>query len=227
MFDLFWANTATNVLFLTSTVERTTLYTYYSYSNETCGSPQTVTYNYYWHHREADKEVEEGNSTPIGFQFDLPLFPLKCNNLFYCPVNVATFQIPPFMILKQLDNGSTYFDGIEGIVVRVLSQRLRFTPILVLPDDEERWGSCNSQKTNCTGSLKLVNTFNIAMSICFFYHNFYYSFDFFSCSAAEPTLPLACTAPTRTVAMMVYKIRWPISWRRWFLECHAAVPWPT
>lgn len=64
------------------------------------------------------------------------------------------------MILSQreTENGTneTYFDGIEGIVVRVLSQRLHFTPILVLPEDKERWGSCDKEMVNCNGSLKLV-----------------------------------------------------------------------
>lgn len=179
IFEAFWADSATNVLFLTSDEERTTLYTYTAYSNESCGTPQTVAHNYYWHMNqggnkevpgstalEDKKESKKKESPRIGFEFNRPFFPHKCSNLFNCPIRVATFPFPPFMHLSQRprkDNENiteTYFDGIEGIVVRVLSQRLHFTPILVLPEDEERWGSCNDQQENCTGALKLVGYFD-------------------------------------------------------------------
>lgn len=168
VFSAFWADSATNVLLLTSDEQRTTLYTYFVFSNDTCGSPQTVAYNYYWHKQQQFSEEEEKNGARgndaegdkgslTGFQFNRPLFPKKCHNLFNCSIKVATFQLPPFMILTQQNNGTqTYFDGIEGIVVRVLSQRLHFHPVLTMPDDEERWGVCNDDRTNCTGVLKLV-----------------------------------------------------------------------
>lgn len=159
IFSAFWADSATNILFLTSDEHRTTLYTYIVYSNESCGSPITVAHNYFWHTGDNNTNtLEEGFNT--GFEFDRPFFPKKCANLFNCPINVGTFEFPPFMILSQreTENGTneTYFDGIEGIVVRVLSQRLHFTPILVLPEDKERWGSCDKEMVNCNGSLKLV-----------------------------------------------------------------------
>lgn len=145
----------TNVLFLTLDQVKTTFYTYYAYSNVTCGSPNIIIINYYWHSNPG-QDLNSTHST--GFQVNNTLFPRKCNNLYNCPVNVATFQIPPFVILSQLANGTTYFDGIEGIVVRVLSQRLHFTPVLVTPDDNERWGTCGPNMTNCNGCLKLVRT---------------------------------------------------------------------
>ena len=53
------------------------------------------------------------------------------------------------MFLSQKNNSNqTYFDGIEGI---------HFTPILVLPEDQERWGACDADRKNCTGALKLVS----------------------------------------------------------------------
>lgn len=179
IFEAFWAGSATNVLLLTSDEDRTTLYTYNAYSNESCATPQTVAHNYYWHMNrggneaalgstalEDKKESKKKESSRIGFEFNRPFFPPKCSHLFNCPIRVATFPFPPFMHLFQRptkDNENiteTYFDGIEGIVVRVLSQRLHFTPILVLPEDEERWGSCNDQQENCTGALKLVGYFD-------------------------------------------------------------------
>lgn len=158
LFEAFWSDSATDVLFLTSDEQRTTIYTYYAYSSESCGSPQIVAHNYYWHSQENVTTPDSPNA--IGFQFDKPLFPEKCDNLYKCAMQIATFDQPPFMILTQFENGSTYFDGIEGIVVRVLSQRLHFTPILVHPEDEERWGACNEERTNCTGALQLVRQFN-------------------------------------------------------------------
>ena len=164
IFSAFWADSATNVIFLTYDHQHTTFYTFHVFTNDTCGSPLTVAHNYYWH-RSADSPA---SGTPLddqrvsvgrsGFQFDRPLFPKKCSNLFNCPVNVATFVLPPFMFLSQKnDSNHTYFDGIEGIVVRVLSQRIHFTPILVLPGDQERWGACDADRKNCTGALKMVS----------------------------------------------------------------------
>lgn len=164
IFEAFWTHSATNVLFLTSSPDDrgTTFYTYFPYSNASCGEPQTVAYNYYyWEDNNTGLEGEEkadgGSFAAEGFLFDRPLFPRKCDDLFDCPVNVGTFQFPPFMLLSNR-NGSTYFDGIEGIVTRVLSQRIHFTPLLVLPEDKERWGACDANGT-CTGALKLVSPF--------------------------------------------------------------------
>lgn len=147
IFNAFWSDSVTNILLLTSDPQRTTFYTYFIYSADSCGHPQTIAHNYYWH--DADNNL-------TGFEFDRPLFPKKCNNLFNCSVNVATFEFPPFMILREIGEGKTYFDGIEGIVLRVLSQRLNFIPILVPPEDSERWGACDDVQKHCNGSVKLV-----------------------------------------------------------------------
>lgn len=169
IFAAFWGDSAINVLLLVSDEQRTTLYTYFIYSNETCGNPQTVAYNYYWHATPEVEEVEgsaqgtdelaKDSDTLTGFEFNRPMFPKKCHHLYNCPVYVTTFNIAPFMILKTLENGTLYYDGIEGIVLRVLSQRLHFRPILVKPEDQERWGACSDASTelNCTGALKVVS----------------------------------------------------------------------
>lgn len=150
IFNAFWSDSVTNILLLTSDQQRTTFYTYYVYSAEACGRPQAIAYNYFWH------DADSGDNNMTGFEFDRPLFPKKCNNLFNCTVNVATFEFPPFMILRGTGQGMAYFDGVEGIVLRVLSQRLNFTPILVSPEDNERWGACDEGQEHCNGSVKLV-----------------------------------------------------------------------
>lgn len=165
VFNGFWEKSITNVLFLVSDKQRTTFYTFYAYSVGFCGSPQPFAHNYFWHSAASGNSTDKEPAT-TGFQFDRPLFPKKCRNFYNCPIKVATFEFPPFIMLSQLfkdnhnkrtNHSNTFFDGIEGTIVRVLSQRLNFMPILVSPEDNERWGACDKAETNCNGSLKLVS----------------------------------------------------------------------
>lgn len=58
-------------------------------------------------------------------------------NMYKCPLRVATSDEKPYMFLIPQKNGTIYTDGIDGIIFRVLSQRLNFTPILLIPSREE------------------------------------------------------------------------------------------
>ncbi|KAG4066549.1 hypothetical protein HA402_007185 [Bradysia odoriphaga] len=57
--------------------------------------------------------------------------------MYKCPLLVATSEEIPYMFLIPQENGTIYTDGIDGIIFRVLSQRLNFTPILLIPSNEE------------------------------------------------------------------------------------------
>lgn len=136
-----WSKSISNVIYLVAEQTRTVLYTYFPYSEETCSQVRTNFYNFVYDDQ---------------FHYKKALFPRKCSNMYNCTVQVGTFEYPPYMMLHRLDNGSTYFDGIEGIVLRVLSQRLRFHPVHVAPNDEQRWGACYPGNNTCDGTLKLV-----------------------------------------------------------------------
>lgn len=58
------------------------------------------------------------------------IFPNKLRNLFRCPLYLATYTIPPYMILHQLTDGTYITNGIEGTLYRELSATLNFRPIV-------------------------------------------------------------------------------------------------
>lgn len=92
------------------------LYTYYPFKAGFCEQVRPVLYNSYINGRFVERK---------------PHFPQKFSNLHRCPLRVSTFELVPHMMLIHFSNGSIYPDGIEGIVLRVLSQRMNFTPIIL------------------------------------------------------------------------------------------------
>lgn len=76
------------------------------------------------------------------------IFPRKVNNFYGCNLTVGTFEIPPYIILKKQNDGRYLLDGFEGVMSRVLSQRLNFS--LVAKLSEERWGKFDWE--NSTGA---------------------------------------------------------------------------
>lgn len=106
-----------NVIVLTPTEDYETilLYTFFPYTAEHCEAFKPIVYDYF----------ENGT-----FIRNLPIFPDKFANLFRCPLKIATYNFPPFVMLTERSN-DTYIDGIEGVVLRVMSQRLNFTTIVV------------------------------------------------------------------------------------------------
>ncbi|XP_055522405.1 uncharacterized protein LOC129716595 [Wyeomyia smithii] len=82
-------------------------------------------------------------------------YPAKLENFFGCPLKMATFDIPPFMMLQYGPGGQLVnTDGLDGIVVRVLSQRLNFT-VEVLVVDPPDWG-VTAELGQCTGAAQFV-----------------------------------------------------------------------
>lgn len=119
-----WSLYITNVIVL-ATIEiktRTAIYTYFPFTIYHCEAVAPVISNYFIH---------------SAFQYETDFFPPKLNNMYKCPLHVATVQEIPYMFLISQQNGSIYTDGIDGIIFRVLSQRLNFTPILIIPSEEE------------------------------------------------------------------------------------------
>lgn len=120
-----WKLYITNVIVLVS-IEiktRTAVYTYFPFTIHNCETVAPVILNYFKHN---------------AFQYnDVDFFPPKLNNMYKCPLRVATSEEMPYMFLIPQANGTIYTDGIDGIIFRVLSQRLNFTPVLLIPSDED------------------------------------------------------------------------------------------
>lgn len=138
-----WELQIINVIILVSFEyqTRTALYTYFPYMSFHCEAVAPVILNYF-----------VGQS----FLYNTPFFPDKTRNLYGCNLKVTTFQAEPYMFLSKLENGRMYMDGIDGITMRVLSQRLNFTPIVVIPPNNETRGII-FKNGSATGITKLVS----------------------------------------------------------------------
>lgn len=78
------------------------------------------------------------------------------NHLFGCPLRLATFELMPYMMLELLNDGNYHMDGIDGIVIRVLSQRLNFTPVVMVPSVGSRWGEIFANGSGGTGAFGIL-----------------------------------------------------------------------
>ncbi|XP_062539205.1 uncharacterized protein LOC134207515 [Armigeres subalbatus] len=68
-------------------------------------------------------------------------YPKKLRNFYGCPLKVATFDIPPFMMMDPgFDGKVSNLNGLDGIITRVLSKLLNFTLNVVFVEPPE-WGT--------------------------------------------------------------------------------------
>lgn len=111
IFQHLWAEYIINVNIIWLAPENDNeaiVYTYFPYSRFFCGNAFPIQLNQFifgkWIHQTTN------------------FFPDKVSNMYNCPLNVVTVMSPPFMILN--DDG---FDGIDGTLLRVLSQRMNFS----------------------------------------------------------------------------------------------------
>lgn len=97
----------------------------------------------------------------ISIQNDL--FPNKLKDFFKCPLLLATYSIPPYMILQRLADGAYITKGIEGTLYRELASTLNFHPMVCigvkkyLSGAAENFHMLKTQKVNFT-MFAAVNT---------------------------------------------------------------------
>lgn len=135
IFGSFWSQHIVNVNILWSPPENdgdTLMYTFWPYTSFYCGEAFPVQLNQY--------RVENWLKRT-------DYFPNKVANMYGCPVQVATFHNAPFTIIKEHD-GKVTVKGIDGILLRVLSQRMNFKPEIKLVSD--LWGEVDVHG-NATG----------------------------------------------------------------------------
>lgn len=127
IFESMWSLKIINVdvLWMPAEIQHEAmLYTFYPYTSFYCGKAYPVQINQY--HRSG-KWHNEPN-----------FFPNKMKNLFGCSLRVATFTNAPFTIVSE-QNGHVSVGGIEGILLRVLSQRMNFKVEFLIVEDVQ-WG---------------------------------------------------------------------------------------
>lgn len=141
IFDWLWTDYIVNaniVWLAPQNDDEAILYTYYPYTRFFCGKAVPIQLNQF--------------RFGVWLQSQSSFFPEKMENLHGCPLTVSTVFSPPFMIFKQRENGEIYTDGIDGVLLRVLAQRMNFSVILIQVDDQ---GSVDENGTG-TGKVKLL-----------------------------------------------------------------------
>lgn len=138
-----WQMYITNVIVIANieTGNKCAIYSYFPFTPYFCAKVVPSILNYY---------------TNNSFQYDINyLFPEKMDNLFGCPVTVATFQTEPHIILTERNDTTYSVWGIDGILLTVLSQFMHFKPVIRVPSDGMNRGSAYVNGTK-TGALKMV-----------------------------------------------------------------------
>uniref|UniRef100_A0A3F2ZEL8 Uncharacterized protein n=1 Tax=Phlebotomus papatasi TaxID=29031 RepID=A0A3F2ZEL8_PHLPP len=125
------------VTYDTYNLHRALMYTYFPYTPNHCGLVKPVITG-----------IFEENT----FVSDVEIFPSKVSNFHGCNLTVGTFNVPPYVILKKQEDGDYFLDGFEGIMIRILSNRLNFSMIVKQP--KGRWGNFNFE--NSTGAKLLL-----------------------------------------------------------------------
>lgn len=83
------------------------------------------------------------------------IFPRKVNNFYGCPLTIVATDLKPYLVLTKLENNSYHLDGIDGALVRALSNKLNFKVIAKPPDDGADRGVIYQNGT-MTGATKIV-----------------------------------------------------------------------
>lgn len=137
IFESLWSRLITNANILWQPAESESealMYTFYPYTSVYCEKTYPIKLNQYLN-GEWLNEVE--------------YYPYKMRNLFRCPIRVATFVSPPFMMIRDVNN-QVEVDGIDGILLRVLSQKMNFKVELFISD--QQWGNIY-ENGSATGNL--------------------------------------------------------------------------
>lgn len=94
------------------------IYTFFPFTNGHCEEPlPTLLTILEPGERISDKSVD--------------LYPLKLNNMHSCPLTVTTFQNEPYVLIDHSQVGVFQLQGIDGLLMTALSQRMRFSVVVV------------------------------------------------------------------------------------------------
>ncbi|CRK97568.1 CLUMA_CG010954, isoform A [Clunio marinus] len=141
MFDLFWKLSVSFIDILTISPDNPNDILAYTYAPfvGSCNNITIGTLNSYF--AIHDKWISD--------DFFLPI----TKKIHGCPVRVATFDYPPYIMVKNDSNGKLTVDGIEGNILNTLSQMRDFTTEIILAD--KKWGEVYDNGTT-TGIIELV-----------------------------------------------------------------------
>ncbi|GAB0099903.1 hypothetical protein DMENIID0001_157970 [Sergentomyia squamirostris] len=197
-YDLYMVN-VNLITYDPCNLDRSFIYTYFPYTERHCAQVYPEIFGIY----------ESDNIT-----ITRGLFPDKVSNLHLCNLTVGTFEIPPYMMITPQGNGSYYFDGFEGIVTRVLGQRINFS--LILRTAEDRWGMVAGE--NSTGAVGMLLRGEVNFTVGSFSSTFSH-YGRLSVSIPYFSNPLLLLIPPGRPYSPVEKLFLPIKYIIWSCIC--------
>jgi len=141
LMNAMWTKFVLNVQVITESNQRALIYTYFPFRDDSCGQVNAVLWNIY----------RNGS-----FLLDIEQFPRKTDNFFRCPLKVAIFNAPPYMILTN-SSGKLQMTGVDGELLKVLAEKLNFSIQHTIVSEELRWGQFITSNGSATGALGLVS----------------------------------------------------------------------
>jgi hypothetical protein len=143
MLDIMWRKFILNVHVVTREANGDVqFHTFFPFAEDFCGQVHPVVWNIF-RNQAFVKQREH--------------FPRKDENLFRCALRVAVFNAPPYMIVKEDRYGKIDLDGIDGNLLKMLSNELNFMINFTVVSEDVRWGEIYS-KENATGAFQLVSS---------------------------------------------------------------------
>ncbi|KAI5644432.1 hypothetical protein NE865_03539 [Phthorimaea operculella] len=130
--ETFWYHKITNVVFLKHHEDEVFAYTYF-FNEDNCAMSAPV-------------RIDMGSCLQNVSQ--CTLFPEKFSNLYKCPLIASTFAQPPYMM--KVDSGEP--EGVDGTLLRILSDSLNATLQVMTPHRGDGWGTKDANGT-WVGSL--------------------------------------------------------------------------
>lgn len=106
-----------NLLVQADDLETILLYTFFPFKPKKCEDIEPVIHDYFVNN---------------AFAHNAEIFPNKFHNFYKCPLKISLFEIQPYMILKQQPDGSYETEGLEGTMLRFISEKLNFRRDIIL-----------------------------------------------------------------------------------------------
>lgn len=145
--DDCWKRHITNVIILVPQKDENSearLYTYFPFTRFHCEKVVPVIWNYF----------DKGHFV----YWKKELFPQKIKNLYQCPLTVVTVEIRPYIFIAGFQaNNTLMVQGIDANLMHVLSAKMNFKLIFLLPDDVPRRGVIHANGT-ASGAFGMVKT---------------------------------------------------------------------
>lgn len=150
IFKDFWVDYIVNINVIATpdaASDEAFMYTYYPYSKFLCGKARPFM-------------VARYGKEKLLFRPDY--FPDKVENLHRCPLRVAIYETPPFMIVNK-GRARISVDGVDALLMKYIAEKMNFRPVYKLSDEQGHI----FENGSATGAFGMVKNLDANLTIGF------------------------------------------------------------